>query len=262
MRLSNLLSLVYSINERKRLKMSTVTAFFRNVEQLKLLFDLNPSPKRIYVFGCSKGCEAYSLAMFYHINCQNHIPHIIGYDVDEKCIEIARKGIYSNEDLAYGKMLGDETLRTYLDTYFAIDNNRRFKIIDDIQSRCEFHYGSILNMEFMKNLDQADIVLCQNVLIHMSEDENRIALRLLAKLLRPGGLLVIGGMRLLVREKLTKEMGMIPVFKNCQNIHEAQIDLRHLWNSTIIFNRPYYAMPPFKMIKNWEYRFSTIFRFQ
>ena len=71
---------------------------------------------------------------------------------------------------------------------------------------------------------------------------------------------MIGGMRLHVRARITKRFGLVPITTKCGEIHEAQSDLRRTWDGSMAITRPYIAMPPFAQTKDWEYRFSTIFR--
>ena len=250
-----------SIYRRKNLLMSTTTAFLRNIVQLNTIYDLANSPQRIYVFACSQGCEAYSLAMIYHKKNPDSIPHIFGFDIDRECLKKAEIGIYSAKDLLYGSNRHDETTVTrFLSKYLVLQDDGNYRVVESIQSQCSFAFGSILDPQFTQTLDKADIVFCQNVLIHMTEAENKDAIELLANTVRPGGLLVIGGMRLPVRERIMKISGLVPITTNCREIHEAQKDLRNLWNRNMAMNRSYIAMPPFTQAEGWEYQFSTIFR--
>lgn len=247
--------------KKSKLRMSTTTAFFRNINQLNTIYELMPTPKKIFVFGCSNGSEVYTLAMFYNKKNANTTPQIVGFDIDEQCLEKARRGIYSFEELLYANNRPDEsTARELLEEYIVLQDDGQYRIVEKVRTQCRFNIGSVLDPNFMGNLDKVDIVFCQNVLIHMTERENSCALELLKSAVRPGGLLVLGGLRLSVKAKIVKRIGLVPVTTNCCEIHEMQKDLRRLWDMSNVFNRPYYAMPPFTLTDDWQYRFSTIFR--
>jgi len=247
--------------KRNKLRMSTTTAFFRNINQLNTIYELMPTPKKIFVFGCSSGSEVYTLAMFYNKKNANITPQIVGFDIDEHCLEKARRGIYSFEDLLYANNRPDEsTAREVLEEYIVPRDDGQYRIVEKVRTQCGFNIGSVLDPNFIRNLDKVDIVFCQNVLIHMTEKENSRAIELLKSTVRPGGLLVIGGMRLSVKARMAKRIGLVPVTTNCCEIYEMQKDLRGLWDRSNVFNRPYYAMPPFTLTDDWQYRFSTIFR--
>lgn len=254
-------NMVQSVMYSKKKRMSVTTTFFRNMVQLRTILELMPTPRRINVFACSKGCEAYSLAILYHHKNSGHIPEINGYDINEECINVAKKGIYTRDELNYnGKRSDEAEIQEYFKHYFVPHSNGSYTIREDIQSSCRFSVGSLLNTAFVKTLAPADIVVCQNMLIHLNTTKNKLAIMNLMQNICSGGLLVIGGMNLRLREKLLPQMNCSPVVNNCKEIHEGQIDLRLIWDKTSVFNRPYFAMPPFEKTTNWECRYSTLFK--
>lgn len=249
-----------SIHDCKTLRMATTTAFFRNLEQLETLHRVAPNPRRVYVFACSMGSETYSLAIFYAEkgvdSCQ-----FTGFDVNPECLRKANSGVYLSSELEYGdKRCHEESALRYIKKYMHRDNEGGFGVSPEIRSRCRFEFGSILDAHFMNALPPADIVLCQNVLIHLTDEENALAIPLLTRVIRPGGILMIGGMRLPIRAKTTRDNGLTPITDNCEAIHESQKDLRRRWDNSTFLNRPYTAMPRFSKTSGWEYRFATIFR--
>ncbi|MEQ1723553.1 MAG: CheR family methyltransferase, partial [Pseudobdellovibrio sp.] len=58
---------------------------------------------RIWSAACSRGQEAYSLAMFFDFHLKHLAPHIDfeiwGTDIDPESVEIAKNGVYKTEEL-------------------------------------------------------------------------------------------------------------------------------------------------------------------
>ena len=242
-------------------QMSTTTGFFRNTAQLSTLLSLMPSPQRIHVFGCSTGCEAYGLAMIYDDSNSSKDLEINGFDIDKDCVKKAKAGLYEAKEVFYAKdALSGGNSERLLSKYLKQESRGTYRVTNRILTSCIFADGNLLDSRFMNSLDAADIVVCQNVLIHMSEEHNREALKLIMERVRPEGLLIISGMRLSIRAKITQELGLMPVTENCREIHESQLDLRRFWDDYDAEDRPYFAMPPFEKAEDWKFRFTTIFR--
>jgi chemotaxis methyl-accepting protein methylase len=218
---------------------------------------LRPKPDKILVFACSDGCESYSIAMAYQRSDPATKPRIQGYDIEDRCVEHARRGVYERSQLDY-----------YRNGQPAVAANQRFfekveggacQVKTEIAALCEFNKGSILDAQFMAGLGRADVVFCQNVLVHLSDEDKIAALENLLKVTRPDGLLAIAGMQPDARERITLQLGLRPVTERCQEIHDGWLDLRELWDKSRPWQRPYYALEPFRKCRKWEYRYSTLF---
>lgn len=240
------------------LKISTTTGFFRNAIQIDTVTELISKPKSIYVFGCSEGCEAYSLAIHYY-NKFNYIDYkLTGYDINANCIDVASKGTYDINQIDYYKsenLAIDGALKCLNKT-----KSGAYQVIDEIHRVCHFKFGNILDTDFMANLEPSDVILCQNVLIHLPYKQNVVAMTNLSKLLKSGSILVIGGMRPSYRSKITKKLKLKPIENNCETIHNNWLDCRKMWDEGNVLTRDYFALEPFKETKDWPYRYSTIFK--
>jgi hypothetical protein len=240
------LNLPTRIARRNRLKMSTTTGFFRNPNQLEIIYNHVPAPKRVYVFASSNGCEVYSMAMFYASRNADKCPRFLGFDIEPACVKTARNGVYHSREVDY---YGDG--RAFIDPY------RRY--LGNLGCDTWRVERTIMDRGFIQSLGPADIVCCQNVLIHMSESDNLLALSLLCRLLSGKKLLVIAGMRPSLRCRITRALGLNPVVDGCREVHEAQRDLRHAWDHSPFFLRPYIALPPFTECQDWQRLYSTMF---
>jgi len=243
---------------RNRLRVSTTTGFFRNDVQMETIIRLVPQPKTIYVFGCSDGCESYSFAIHLRLHNVTPPPRIIGFDINEECILKARRGIYQRNQMDYYGT--GENLAGPKTQFFNRADGTKVRVDDSIASTCEFNLGSVLDEAFMAQLPKADIVLCQNVLIHLSPEQNRIALHNLKKLVASRGVLAIGGMRPELRSALTNEAGISPVVEDCRVIHDGWRELRHWWEESKPWAREYFALERFEETPDWPNRYSSIFR--
>ena len=143
--------------------------------------------------------------------------------------------------------------------FFDRVDGSRFRVAKSITETCEFKLGSVLDEAFMSQLPPADIVFCQNVLIHLGPEQNRIALRALRGLVSPNGLLAIGGMRPELRSALTNEFRLHPITEDCRVIHDGWRDLRHWWEESKPWAREYFALEPFQESADWERRYSSLF---
>jgi SAM-dependent methyltransferase len=243
---------------KNRLKVSTTTAFFRNDVQMETIIRLMPKPKLVYVFGCSDGCESYSFAIHLRLKGITPPPKIRGYDINEECIRRAQGAVYERQQMDYygtGENLNGPKMQ-----FFQSIDGQKFRVDESIASTCEFQLGSVLDEAFMAQLPPADLVFCQNVLIHLTPEQNRIALRLLQGLVGEKGLLVIGGMRPELRSALTSEARLKPVVEDCRVIHDGWRDLRLWWDESQPWAREYFALEPFEETPDWQHRYSSLFR--
>ena len=238
-------------------QMSTTTGFFRNEPQLSVVTSIRPKPLKIFVFGCSDGCEAYSIAMAYKdLNPATPLK-ISGWDIEEPCIQRARAAVYKQEQLDYYRTNAPEIRAKQ--RYFESSGAGAFKVKSEITGMCSFEIGSILDAGFMAGVGTADIVFCQNVLVHLPGEAKAQAVENLCKTVRPDGLLAIGGMRPASREAIALKQGLKPITDKCEEIHNSWIDLRALWDNNWFWQRPYYALEPFRKCSHWEHRYGSLF---
>lgn len=243
---------------RDRLQISTTTGFFRNDRQMATLLALAPQPKVIYFFGCSDGCEPYTFAIHLKLADPACTPSIRGLDINEACIEKARLAVYDNKQMDYYRT--GQALTAEQAQFFEKAGAGTFRVKNEITRLCDFEVGSVLDGEAMAKLPPGDLVFCQNVLVHLSAEQNVVALQNLKALLKPTSLLVIGGMRPEVRCELTRELQLEPVTTDCRPIHDGWRDLRKWWDESKPWAREYFCLEPFCETEDWPYRYSSLFR--
>ena len=174
-----------------------VTSFFRDIdswEELKkeaLPKILAAYPEgatlRAWSCGCSTGEEAYSLAMSFRealdqvTQPDNYHLQIFATDLNADAIEKARKGLYAatiESDVSAGRL-----------QRFFIKEGNRYSVRKEIREKVTFaQQNVIMDPPFTK----LDILICRNLLIYLSTEQQKKLLPLFHYCLKPGGLLFLG----------------------------------------------------------------------
>ena len=235
---------------------STATKFFRNLEQLAafegpLRHLAEADQARILVAGCSKGCEAYSLAAFLAEKFPALDWRMDANDISEEALAIAREGRYGVKH-GLGEQLAPlpQTLSARL---FSTSTDGVWTICEDIAERVTFNHADVLSPDF-SCFRNYDIVFGQNFMIHMSEGDAANAFAALTAALRSGGALFAGGMDLDQRPRLVEAHGLEPVNWNIAAIHDADDMRRSAWPWDYWSLEPLNASAP-----DYLNRYATIF---
>lgn len=179
---------------------TTETYFFRNSEQFDVLIadvlpriireKMNSADKSIRVWsaGCSRGNEAYSIAiaiMEVFSSYENWYISILGTDVN-------RPALFSAQDAVYGQHDMGHLSKEYQSKYFVRDGSN-YILNDNVKKMVKFEYHNLakdpFTMEAMQNLD---IIFCRNVTIYFDFETTRQVINNFADCLLPGGLLFLG----------------------------------------------------------------------
>lgn len=163
--------------------------FFDNLPKVvfpSLVESLTGKELRIWSAGCSTGEEAYSLAIsiaeyLEQINNSEIIIKIFASDLSEKCIEKARLGIYTHQDL---KNISEERLAKYF-----TKKESGYHISKPIRDSCVFAVHD-LTKDFP--FSKIDFIACRNVLIYFNADLQNKVLSSFHYALRDQGFLFLG----------------------------------------------------------------------
>lgn len=172
-----------------------VTAFFRDVEAFDslaktVLPDLFAHKSaddhmRIWVPGCARGQEAYSLAMLCceHLDQQDRsIPvQIFASDIDEHALSAARQGAYP---LAIANQISADRLER-----FFIKRGNRYHVTTRLREMVLFSSHNLISDPPFSRLD---LVSCRNLLIYLGPHLQKKLIPLFHFSLRPGGYLFLG----------------------------------------------------------------------
>lgn len=176
------------------------TFFFRNQPQLDSLVTtvlpeiiktkqkIGKNKIKIWSAASSSGEEAYSIAMVIDDLIKSKFIgldiEIIGSDISNAVIDIARRGIYKEYSIR-------NTPAYYLKKYFKI-NGAQFELDPKIRSMVDFKLLNLhddLSMRIMLNFD---IIFCANVLIYFDQASKIKVVNHLYNALNNGGYLFIG----------------------------------------------------------------------
>ncbi|MCK5686673.1 protein-glutamate O-methyltransferase CheR [bacterium] len=175
---------VFSIN---------VTKFFRDPhvwEKLEqdvvpiLLKQTRFSPIRAWSCGSASGEEPHSISILLDASLKEKRMsyQVYATDISADAIAHAKTGLYQNENL-----VNVSTER--LDTYFEKTPEGKFQIDPQIGKRIEYQ-----RVDMMKTTGKLfDIIFCRNVAIYFPEEKKKSLFNRISKLLKPDGVLIIGG---------------------------------------------------------------------
>ncbi len=176
-----------------------VSQFFRNptlfnVLENRILPELLQSSRdnlgkiRIWSVGCANGEEPYSVALLCHKqHRKGDSLAIIGTDLSPKALTRAKRGLFPAERT---NGVPSEMLQK-----FFSPQEQHYQLDDQIRKRVQFFRHDILTD---KPFYRADLILCRNLLIYFSREQQRQVLEELAAALLPGGYLVLGRAETLV----------------------------------------------------------------
>lgn len=141
---------------------------------------------RIWSAACSTGQEPLSLAMIFAERAAKtglEEPEIVATDVSEAAIQRARSGRYSQFEIQRGL-----PVRRMIQWFDAVgpDWIARPELVRKIAFRRHNLVGDV------PPIGRFDIVLCRNILLYLSPVLRRRVFDVLAEVVRPGGLIVLG----------------------------------------------------------------------
>jgi chemotaxis methyl-accepting protein methylase len=146
------------------------------------------APVRAWVVGAASGEEAYSVAMVLADLCREagRPFQVLGTDRSEQAVELARRGLYHEDELA--------PLPERLRELFA-PSDGAFVVRDSLKAQVRFARHDLMAPRLSPPeavLASFDVVLCRNVLIYLDERYRARAFERLATVVQEGGALVLG----------------------------------------------------------------------
>ncbi len=155
------------------------------------LAKLKPNPLRIWSAASSTGQEIYTISMTVHEfkksnpGLMNGRVEIVGTDISPTVIKTARDAKY--DELSMGRGLSDERRQQFFDD----NKDGGWTVKPEVRLGTRFTELNLLNS--YTSLGKVDIIFCRNVLIYFSSEMKIDILDRMAKVLKPGGLLFLGG---------------------------------------------------------------------
>ncbi len=191
-----------------------VSQFYRNPPTFeKLKQDVLPFLMRLcrqegrafkaWSVGCAGGEEPYTLAMVLR-ELMPAVPglgvELLATDIDSAVLAAARKGSYVEERLA-------ELPPPLRDAHFT-QHEGRYQLSREIQQMVSFVQADIFDTD---SYQESDLILCRNVLIYFERAQQERIIHNFARVLRPGGILVLGKSETLFGENRRSFQTICPV---------------------------------------------------
>ena len=177
------------------------TLWFRDAHPFEILKDTvfpelstelrgQSRPIKVWSAASSTGQEAYSISITVNEFQKRNLGslpqnvEIIATDISQAALQQAKEGIYDDYEIVRG--LSEQHQRQY----FKPDGQKR-RIVSEIKQRVRFQELNLLQSYSL--LGQFDIIFCRNVLIYFSNEIKEDILSRMARSLKPGGYLFLGG---------------------------------------------------------------------
>jgi chemotaxis protein methyltransferase CheR len=176
------------------------TYFFRNKAQFNVLmrFVLPEIIKRkiftgdpcirAWSAGCSRGDEAYSIAiaiMEVLLSYSEWNISILGTDINRNGLACSEEAIYTQKDIGHLE-------KEYLDKYFNIRGST-YHLKDDVKALVRFEYHNLAKDPFMdERIQNIDILFCRNVTIYFDAQTTQRVIENFYNCLAEDGYLFLG----------------------------------------------------------------------
>lgn len=177
---------------------TNMTSFFRESEHFDCLVKevITPiansgsrRPLRFWSAACSKGCEPYSLAMV----LRDSLPQakdwdvkILASDLSQSVLAEARRGVYDDNWV-------ENLPRDLVQRHFVKGQGSaagKYKVRKEVAELVTF---ALVNLNGpWKHKGPFDAIFCRNVMIYFDEPTRNRLIARMQKMIRPGGLLVLG----------------------------------------------------------------------
>lgn len=145
-------------------------------------------PIRIWSIPSSSGDEPYSIAIYikeYWRDWSRYGVEIVGSDLDERILEVARQGQYAAPAL-------QAIPSNLLKKYFTERPYGGFEVNKEIKALVKFAAANIHHLDSSPQFGEYDIIFCRNLLIYFDDESKEQAICKLFKALKPGGFLCLG----------------------------------------------------------------------
>lgn len=187
---------VFSSGEAAGFLTVNETYFFREPAHFSFLWELLPSFEktglRICCAASATGCEAYSAGMMIESYNKNAaasrsaplLYSIDAFDINRKVIEIAREGVYGPR-----AMREDGSCFRYMAEPYLKKTENEYRVEPSLKKNINFFVHNLMDE---LSAGQYDIIFFRNAFIYFSNRSRGRVILNLSKVLREGGILLLG----------------------------------------------------------------------
>ena len=235
------------------------TFFFRNRPQLELMRRLTgPKPGgstlNIAILGCSIGAEIYSILSTLRAARPDLNVTACAVDNSAEVLNVAKEAVYTSQLCDFvGSSIFERMTDTEFGEMFESDGEVS-RVKSWIREGISWQLGDAGDPGLVGVIGHQDMVVASNFLCHMQAAEAESCLRNMARLVKPGGHLIVTGIDLDIRAKVARELGWRPVLELIEDIHEGDPTLRQDWPCE------WWGLEPLSKDRpDWQMRYATAF---
>jgi len=238
--------------------MSATTFFYRNGPQVEALFDevfpqfKDQSTIRVRCWECAIGAEPYTLAIEHdRRKISDYALAIEAFDRDPELIQGAIQAEFNEMEIFYDGL--GHMPRELLGPYFTRNEDGNYLLIERVRHNVLFGIADFLSDRCTK-LPPADVVLAQNVLIHLEPEQAAAAFRNVVAQTAAGGVLAVGGCDLDHLVGFAREHHLDPIEARLEEIHDGWRARRNQPNAK-------HGLGPLDRSQNdWRVRYCSLFQ--
>jgi len=258
------------------------TFFFRNRPELELIGRLTArachgSSWKISVLACSKGAEVYSIAWTIRSVRPDLKVTLHAVDISSDILAFAEAGVYSlstadvphpapSPAIARGRDVTWNTCRDQNAPLFERMTDAEMQALFDrhgdqvsvklwLRAGISWHRADAGDPDLPDLLGPQDLVVANRFLCHMAPRAAERCLRNIARLVAPGGYLIVSGVDLDLRTRVAQEHGWRPVTELLREIHDGDPSLRRGWPLE------YWGLEPFEVQRRASLiRYASVFQ--
>jgi SAM-dependent methyltransferase len=241
-------------------KQSFGTFFLRNRPELELIRRLsnqksNGTSLKISVLACSNGAEVYSILWTIRSARPDLKVIMHAMDISKEVVAFAQKGVYSLKTTElHDVSIFERMTENEMQEMFEREGDQ-LKIQSWIKDGIIWHLGDAGDPDIVNTLRHQDMVVANRFLCHMDPADAERCLRNIARMVNPGGYLIVSGIDLDIRTKIVRELKWQPVLDLIEDIHDGDPCLRGHWPWD------YTGLEPFnKRRHDWEIRYASVFQ--
>ncbi len=248
------------VRRRARRQQYFGTFFMRNrpaLEQIRRLCDglAQGSPLRVAVLGCSTGAEVYSIIWTIRSNRPDLRLQVQAVDISPDILRTAAGAVYTS---ASSELVGRSIFE-------RLDDKERQGMFDWdgesatvkpwLREGISWHLADAGDPGLLDTIGYQDIVVASNFLCHMEPAAAEKCLRNIARVVHPGGHLLVVGVDLEVRAKVARELGWLPVPDLIRDMHDGDPSVRLDWPWN------WWGLEPLDDSRpDWQSRYAVAFR--
>jgi SAM-dependent methyltransferase len=236
------------------------TFFLRNRPALQLMRRLaqqkaHGSTLRIAVLGCSIGAEVYSILWTIRSARPDLKVLLDAVDISQEVLSFAKKGIYAPDtSQLVSASIFERLSEAEIAEMFDWEGDQA-KVKSWLREGITWYLADAADPKLVRILGAQDMVVASNFLCHMAPPNAEKCLVDIARLVRPGGYLLVSGVDLNVRTKVALDHGWEPVRELMAEIHDGDPSVRADWPWE------WWGLEPLNRRRHdWQTRYAAVFR--